>query len=241
MTHPSRYEKQLKNMVFKNNIVESYTDDGVRPVVILGNDKETMIDYLDNRWQSKCLSYFENIVIENNTFNNSVTPWLRDHYGTAPLFRNNLYNNATLKVGEPASYSAVQPVSREHNRVVPVFEYLYVTANEETNVRLRTHNPMDLMCPAYEDGYEVLIGGAEGTAPVSFIKDDTNAFNEPIVICDNNYMRVRFNRELTKWELVELIEGKLEYIGIGADTTHFIGADMSQQIGTEDTVIKIAM
>lgn len=233
----NRFEKQFKNMVIRNNVVDCYQGEGPRPVVILGNDKETMIDYLDTRWQSKCLSYFENIVIENNTFNNAITPWLRDHFGSAPVFRNNRYNNPTLKLGRPASYSAILPVSNEDNRVVPVFEFVLLTAESECNVRLRTHNPMELMVPDYADGYEVLIGGYKGTAPITFKPDDTNTWGEPVVIHDNNFMRVRFDREKGRWTLIEVVETPLNYQGDGADTSELIGIIDIKTIGTENTVI----
>ena len=232
-----RWEKQLKNIVFKNNIVDAFCGEDERNIMIFGSDKETMIDYIDPRWQSKCMPNLKNIVVENNTFNNAVSPLVRDHYGTVPAFQNNQYNNLKLAENFDFSYSAIQNVSAKNNRVVPTFEFLKVKATEETKVRLRTHNPMELNVPAYAEGYEVLIGGEEGTAPITFIPDDTNTWKTAVVITENNYMRIRFDRELAKWMLIEFIDKKLEYKGKGADETVLIGADMTQHIGTFDTVI----
>ncbi len=233
----NRFEKQHKNMVFRNNVFNSVTDETVRPVVILGNDKETMIDYLDNRWRSKCLPYFENIVFENNTFNNSVTPWLRDCYGSAPVFRNNLYNNCTLKKGGAADYSAIQEITTEHNRAVPVLEFLYLTASKPVFARLRAHNPMDLRAPAYEHNYTVAVMGAAGTAPIVFKPDNTNSFEKELTVTENSGMRIRYNRNTEKWELLEVISGGLVPSGKGADTTKPIGADLSCHIGASETVL----
>ena len=35
-------------------------------IMIFGSDKETMIDYIDPRWQSKCMPNLKNIVVESN-------------------------------------------------------------------------------------------------------------------------------------------------------------------------------
>lgn len=233
----NRKEKQYKNFLFRNNVVDGFSGEDERNIMYLGNDKETMLDYNDPRWQCKTMPNLKNIVVEDNTFNNVVFPLVLDHYGSVPAFRNNLYNNLKLDAVPYSSREAVQTVSKQHNRVVPNFEFLKVNANEPTDVRLRAYNPMELTVPAYAEGYEVLIGGNEGTAPITFIPDDTNTWKTAVVITENNHMRIRFDRELAKWMLIELIDKKLEYKGKGADTSVLIGADMTQHIGTFDTVI----
>lgn len=235
----NRFEKQHKNMVIRNNIFESLNDERARPSVMLGNDKETMSDYLDGRWHSKCLPYFENIRFENNIFINAVMPWLRDHYGSAPAFKNNRYENCRPKKNDGVGYGSVQEITKEHARVVPVIEFLELTAKEPIFARLRAHNPMDLRAPAYEEGYTVTLSGQKGTAAITFKPDDTNTFENEVVLTEDNRIRIRYNRKIEKWELLEVINGELRYEGEGADISKHIGADLSCHIGALDTVIDI--
>ena len=166
---------ELKNVIFKNN-----------------RQKSTNGNYI----KSPCVIYYgdlQNIVIEDNIFENCLTPEQASFLSNErPLFLNNQYIDVERRdLQGTANFSQAPPYIIE-----PKFEELLVKNN--------TGNPViqvDMSTEHYVDGQEILIVGGMSQAQVKFSQ------NSKTIQCKSDRylggnaekLRLRFNRSDQKW------------------------------------------
>jgi polygalacturonase len=164
----------IQNFIIKNNLYQS--------------------DY-ENNLNSPCIVYFDNlqnIVIEDNIFENCRTPEQSSTLSNErPLFRKNQYINVERRDSQGiANFWHTAPYIVE-----PKFEELAIknnTGNSVIEVEMNTEH--------YVDGQEVLITGGASKAQVKFPQNSkTIQCKSDRYLSGTEKLKLRFNRSKQKW------------------------------------------
>ena len=139
---------------------------------------------------SYCCSNLQNVLIENNTFENTRTPEQSAdvNAGERPLFRGNNYLNPEIR-----ELQGFVIISNAAPTVRTVYEESFIQATQPNVV-------VQLLTGNYPDGQEVSFTGGSTANPVRFVTGAaTYQVNAERRLTGAQTLKLRFNRAQNKW------------------------------------------